>query len=159
MFSLTKKQVKALLDIMSSDDARPVLAGVHIAEFKGKVCAIATDSYILAAMPCELPLGEKSFVPRSSIERWHKLATAKSTLEKYELADMLEVSPSNAPNFERVVPEEEQEQKAVSFQARYMVALESLKTSPLVLSLRSSVGVGVDDTTDSTYVIMPLRIK
>jgi hypothetical protein len=88
---MNKSQVKALLDVISTDEIRSVLTYALIDEFEGRLMLIATDGYALAAIAlantdkelCALHKGK--LVSRQSLTRWYKLASAKDILSTEEL--------------------------------------------------------------------------
>ena len=83
---MNKKQVAALLKIMSKDDSRPVLCTGYVDRHDDRVVLVATDGYTMAAVHmdgAEELVGK--MVRREAIEKWYKLATGKSRLTGEEL--------------------------------------------------------------------------
>jgi len=76
--NLTKKQVKAFLDVLSSDSARPVLTQASIELYNDVSHLVATDGYMLAAIPVNGVsdmIGRR--IEREDIVKWYKLANTK----------------------------------------------------------------------------------
>ena len=84
---LTKKQVKSLLEVMSSDKTREVLTTAYIDEFEDKYYLVATDGYTLAAIILDTDASGYvgRFVKRDDLIRWYKLASTKDVLTEQEL--------------------------------------------------------------------------
>jgi DNA polymerase III sliding clamp (beta) subunit (PCNA family) len=125
--NLTKKQVKTFLDVISSDDSRPVLTHAKIDTFDGQAVLVGTDSYKLAALQLKdtiLP-AMGNLVPRTELLKWYKLASNKDYLTETELAAMStsEENIGKYPEWQRLVPD-----------AKDMTALTSINVNALYLA-------------------------
>lgn len=170
MINLTKKQVGALLKVMSNDTSRPILNGVHIDEYKGKHVMVATNGYILTALELDVenPLDFKmgTFVRRSALEKWYKLATGKNRLTTEELvkvsaedyADNNGYQQGQYPDWKNILPDEKGiETLELTFNADYMKTMQDLADKPLTYRFNGKLGALVAKNNNDLYVIMPLR--
>lgn len=85
---MNKKQVGALLKVISKDDSRPVLTNAYVTNYKDKPVLVATDGFraSIIYMPEAKEL-EGYMIRRSALEKWYKLATGKSLLDIKEVSD------------------------------------------------------------------------
>ena len=133
---MNKKQVGALLKVMSKDTSRPILRTGYVDNYNGKTVLVATDGYQLAAVYMEGAEDlEGKLIRREAIERWYKLATAKSTLTGAELkhvsADDFALHDSYEsgvyPPWQQLVPSLTRESAGrVAFNADYMKNMQDI---------------------------------
>jgi len=90
MISLTRTQVKAMLDIISKDDSRPAIENAKVIQRKDKTYLTGTDGYAMFLLEVDSDYASMvgKGIHRSEIERWYKLATGKDRLTEEVLNDM-----------------------------------------------------------------------
>ncbi len=87
--NLTKKQVKAFLEVLSSDDARPVLTQASIELYNNISHLVATDGYMLAAIPVNGVsdmIGRR--IERAELVKWYKLAGTKDVFTDEDVREL-----------------------------------------------------------------------
>jgi len=87
--NLTKKQVKAFLEVLSSDTARPVLTQASIELYNDVSHLVATDGYMLAAIPVNGVsdmIGRR--IEREDIVKWYKLAGTKDVFTDDDVREL-----------------------------------------------------------------------
>jgi DNA polymerase III sliding clamp (beta) subunit (PCNA family) len=162
---MNKSQVKALLDIISTDEIRPVLTYALIDEFEDRLMLVATDGYALAAIVlanadkelCALYKGK--LISRQSLTRWYKLASAKDILSTEELLSMAEsIEAMHYPQWQPLVKSHKPESTTcIAFNAQYAVMLAKIAGSNLTYTLQGNTGSMLARQHDSSYLLMPLR--
>lgn len=171
MLNLNKKQVSALLKIMSKDDSRPVLCTAIISEYKGDVVLAVTDGYQLTALKLDAedaqPLLGK-MVRRNSFEKWYKLATGKSRLTTQELVNIFNDDvASNGGEFEGNYPEwqkfiptgETQDQQIMSFNPDFFKNVVDIYDSKgVVVKLYGKLSPMVVENEAGVSVVMPMKV-
>lgn len=88
--NLTKKQVKAFLEVLSSDNARPVLTQASIRTCTDDVShLVATDGHMLAAIPVNGVsdmIGRR--IKREDLVKWYKLASTKDVFTDDDVREL-----------------------------------------------------------------------
>jgi len=86
---LKRKQVKALLDVISNDDSRAISAA-FIDKHENDVYLVATDGYKFAALKLEAKaeIVAGQFVNREKITTWFKLANSKSVFTSETVVEL-----------------------------------------------------------------------
>lgn len=168
---MNKKQVGALLKVMSKDDMRPILCSGYVDKFRDEVVLVVTDGYKLAAVKmgddAEELMGK--MIRRSAIERWYKLATGKSRLTGEELVHVASddygqhgsYRDGNFPQWQGLVPNEEPEkQDTMHFNADFFKVVQDLDgADSLEVKLYGKLAPMVVDTERGYYMVMPMKSK
>lgn len=96
---LTKTQVKALLDVVPSDTMKPALNRLAIVSDKdGRTHVAATDGYRAVLFDArELDDIKGSFVGRSDLIRWYKLADKRDRLTSDNLREYAKIGDDGHP--------------------------------------------------------------
>lgn len=167
--NLNKKQVGALLKVISKDDSRPVLTTAKVDKWGDDVVLVATDGYILCALYLDSEDASElvgKLIRRDAIEKWYKLATGKDRLTTQEL---VQVSASDYgdhnsyadyeyPDWTRVVPSGEMESTSLAFNADFAKVLQDLDGEDgLKYTLNGLLGPMVARNERGVYVLMPRR--
>jgi hypothetical protein len=173
--NLTKKQVKALLEVLSKDDTRPILEHALIDDYQGQLTLVATDSYKLIALKLHITSADGQeyigkLVSRDDLTRWYKLAATKDTLMTNDLLAMAAASDMNYPKWQDLLKEktasgngrtdQDLKPEAVSkigFQADYAVTLEKLAGTQLFYEFHGPFGAMLARTDDGLFILMPLK--
>lgn len=170
MLNLNKKQVGALLKIMSKDDSRPVLCSAKVDTFDDKTVLAFTDGYQLTALYLDAEdateiLGK--MVRRSAIEKWYKLATGKSRLTTQELVTVFaddygqhgSYLEGNYPEWQGLVPQGITEpQEKMSFNAEFFKNVQDLYDSEgLTVKLYGILAPMVVDVEQGMSLVMPRK--
>jgi DNA polymerase III sliding clamp (beta) subunit (PCNA family) len=165
--TLTKKQVKSLLEVISSDDTRPMLQQVKIDTFEDKPVLVATDGYVLAAINLDdsvLPEVGK-MIDRSEIVKWYKLATNKDIFSEATLLELPKTHIEGVyPVWQKLVPEAKDfsAQASMRFNAQYMATIQTLAArdgynAGLCWELYGKLSPLVARDESGTYLVMPLK--
>lgn len=164
MFSLTKQQVKSLLEVISKDDNRQVLQQVKIDIFNDEPVLVATDSFrmaILRLSEAMLPEVGK-MIDRSEIVKWYKLANNKSFFTETDLIDLPSTSfVGKYPEWQRLVPKREAmlAQESISMNIGYLLDLGKLAgNTGMVLEFYGKLSPVVSRIDGNIYILMPLKI-
>lgn len=165
---LSKKQVKALLEVISDDEARPVLTTALLDEHDGRAVLIATDSYKMAIIDLEMEGDFPEFVPvkgnliaRQSLVTWYKLAAAKDYINNEQLIDMSEKPAEHMkwPEWKQILKVEDGAGLyRMSFNAQYAATLQTLAGQPLQYDVVSDHSPMIAKDHANTYVLMPCRV-
>lgn len=165
---MNKKQVGALLKVMSKDSTRPVLCAGYVDNYEGKTVLVATDGYAMAIVNMEGAKElEGKLIRREAIEKWYKLANGKSRLTGEELIDVSaddyakhgEYSDYTYPEWKKIMPQgETQPQASMKFNAEYFKTIQDIEGVPATsvelygalkgLVMRGDIG---------TYIVMPMK--
>lgn len=165
---MNKKQVAALLKVISKDETRPeALRCAYIDKYNDKVVMVATDGYKLAAIYLtedhEHLVGR--LVRREAIEKWYKLSTGKSRL----IDDIEQVSnedyaasgsyAQNYPKWQTVLPVTEPDgQKVMRFNAEFFKLIQELDgADDLVVTLYGDLAPMEVKTERGFYLVMPMK--
>ena len=158
---LAKPQVKALLEIMSSDDARPALCHAWIQNINDYPQLVATDSY--HAVMFKLPKGmigqAGQSIDRVDLTRFYKLMERKDLLGDDEVAAMLKKSGRTFPKLNLIlenIPEEGNTEQ-ISFNANYAIDLEKVAGQPLTYQTTGRLNPMVATSDNNTFILMPLK--
>lgn len=173
--NLTKKQVGALLKVMSKDTTRPVLCGVKVDKYLGKNVLVATDGYIMAVLglgEIEAELSGNWIIRRDALERWYKLADGKSRLTERELLNVSRDDytkndgylEGSYPDWQNMIMakviSDRQPTESVKFNADYAKTLQDLSGDDgLEWSLGGTLGAMVAESNGNTYIMMPMKRK
>lgn len=164
---LTKKQVKSLLDVISSDTARPVITHVKIDTYEGHPVLVGTDGYTLVALRLTddiLPsMGQ--LIPRAELTKWYKLAGTKDRLTEADLIPMavpddksFENGRTNYPEWQKLIPTEFGSLPSFALNANYLLTMQTLNDAPLTWQLgMTKLTPVIARANDNLYVIMPLK--
>lgn len=167
---MNKKQVGALLKVMSKDETRPILCTAKIDVLDGKTVLVATDGYKLAAVNImgdidKTPVG--LIIRREAIERWYKLATGKSRLTADELDGVISDDygqhgsyvEGNYPEWKKMLPVGEPEgQSLMAFNADFFKTVQDLDgENHIRVKLYGRLKPMVMESERGTYVVMPMR--
>lgn len=134
---LTKQQIKALLEVLSSDEVRPILTQASIELYNDVTHLVATDSYKLVAIPVNGVsdmVGKR--IPREELVKWYKLASNKDRFTDDNVRELATIDPEEHgkyPDWQKLVPKEDEEksqQTSIGVQASYLVTMEKLADQP-----------------------------
>jgi hypothetical protein len=159
--TLTKKQVKALLDVISADTSRPVLCTAYIRRSgDGQTYLVATDGYVLTKLYSPgLAAHEGKFLKRESLIRWTKLAGTKDVLADEEIIEMLTNDdvgsfPATDPLLENLTPTG---QTVFNVNPKYLVTMEQLADTALQWTVHGGTNPYIARSDKNVYVVMPLK--
>lgn len=169
---LNKKQVGALLKVISKDAMRPEpLRCLYIDRHGDDVVAVATDGYIMSVLKLDTEDAEPivgKLIRRDAIERWYKLATGKSRLDTNELirvsADDYAQNGSYVdgkyPEWQRILPTGEPEgAMQLAFNADFGKVLQELEnTDAFEWTVYGKLKPMVTTTEVGTYIMMPRKL-
>jgi DNA polymerase III sliding clamp (beta) subunit (PCNA family) len=162
MFSLTKQQVKSLLEVMGNDDARPMLQQLKIDLFNDKPVLVTTDSYQMAIFALSdnvLPEMGK-MIDRKEIVKWYKLASAKDLFTEVDLIDAPATEDGNYPKWQTLIPKREDmtDIPSLGLNATYLLNLGKLAgNTGMILEFYGRRAPIVSRTGDNIFVLMPLK--
>ncbi|NIL77146.1 hypothetical protein [Rhodococcus sp. B10] len=162
---LNKRQVGALLKVISADTARPVLTELAIATDKsGQAVLVATDGYVMAILPAaELSDVKGKTITRDALTRWYKLAATRDTLKVDSLRDMVGEPAGVYPNWEQQI--DNMHEAAVTqllVNPDYLKFMEQLagdlgRSKTLSYTFHGVYGALVAEHNGARYVVMPLK--
>jgi hypothetical protein len=171
--NLSKKQVKAFLEVISSDETRPVLTHAKIDELEGQPVLIGTDSYKLAAIKLTDDILPKmgSLIPRAELVKWYKLASNKDYLTETELLEMaipddqgFGEDKTQYPKWQKLVPSEDTrtELTGICINADFMATMQILSGSDgysggMPWEFYGSLSPVISRKDGSIYLVMPLK--
>lgn len=159
--ALTRKQMKAFLNVMAKDEARPALCRASVEIYDGEPVLVATNGYMLAA----LKLGDECSgavglcVMRKELIKWYKLAERKDIFTEEQLLEILEENDVEFPKWQKAIPPIESAEgvERLSFNGAYANTLEILNDCPLEFVMHGRVGALVAENSKAILVLMPLR--
>jgi hypothetical protein len=154
---LTRQQVKALLNVLSSD--RPILTHTAISEYKGHIYLVATNSYTLSAIRLEDSLKEligKS-IDREDIIKWYKLASGKDMFTSETVRELAQDIDGTYPQWQPLIPTESEAIKQIGLDAKLLLVLQELAGgNNLTLQFYGDTKPVVAYSGDDIYLIMPI---
>ena len=158
--TLTRKQVKSFLEIVSSDEARPLLMNAAVCEHHGKIYLVGTDSYKLAALLLSDDLRDMvgKVVSREDITVWYKLASGKDRMDDDFIREHAQDADGNYPDWARLMPVEGQDKTTrtrLSIEPAYLAAMNSLAEMPLSYSFYDSMLHS--ETRMGIFVVMAMK--
>jgi DNA polymerase III sliding clamp (beta) subunit (PCNA family) len=174
--NLTKKQVKAFLDVISSDETRPILTNAKIDTYEGRPVLVGTDSYKLAVITLTddiLPL-MGYLIPRAELIKWHKLASHKDYLTEADLQPMAtpddqamfrndDQDKSQYPKWQPLVTRDKNEAVThISINAQFMATMQTLADADgynggLVWEFGGALAPVIAEHNQNIYVVMPRK--
>lgn len=164
MTKLTKKQVKAFLEVISSDTSRPVICTAKIDTYKGRTVLIATDGYQLAALDAPGLKGhEGKLIDRTELIKWYKLAGTKDRLDEKALIEMPNARDDDRwfgeyPEWTKIIEAQHAgEITKIALNARYMLTMQTLADKTLIYDTHGKFGAVMAREDDNLYVVMPLK--
>lgn len=165
--TLSKRQVKALLDVISKDESRPILTYAKLDIYKGKPVLVATDSYHMVVLPLTdtiLPEAtEGKLISRDDLTKWYKLAENRELLGDLELATMAQDEaevgkyPAYAKLIEGFTP---QAVSFISFNPDYIANMQTLAgigRSGLKWQFHGVLGAMLAELDGAMYIVMPMK--
>ena len=173
--NLNKRQVKALLEVISADLTRPALTYAYIDDYDGKTVLVATDSYKLAVLDVgrvpdpEAHVGK--FVARAELLKWYKLAESRDLLTSEGVLGMAERIDEAIKypdwrmlltrHYERVATLVKHKEfvgaSQLSFNTEYAVHLETLAGGNLNYKLTGNIDMMVATKNGNLYILMPRK--
>lgn len=160
---LSKKQVKALLEVVSSDVSRPVLCHASVSEYKDELYLTATDSYKLVALKLSDVITKDDInkvVSRDDLVKWYKLASSRDYFTEETLSDLLKAPETQYPLWGNIMPVSEQiPQTQFIVNANYLLTMQTIaETQGLTWRLYDKFAPLVaNDRNDNIYLVMPLK--
>lgn len=165
---MNKKQVGALLKVMSKDTTRPAMCAGYVDSYEGKTVLVATDGYAMAIVNMEGAKElEGKLIRREAIEKWYKLATSKSRLTGEELVHVSaddyaqhgEYSRYNYVPWKDILPRgETQPQASMKFNAEYFKTMQDIEGVPATrVELYGALKPMVMRGELGTYIVMPMK--
>ena len=162
---LTKKQVKAFLEVISSDTSRPVICTAKVDTYEGRTVLIATDGYQLAALDAPGLKGhEGKLIDRTELIKWYKLAGTKDRLDEKALIEMPNARDDDKwygeyPEWVKIIEAQAPGEIAkVILNANYMLNMQILADKPLPYTANGQRGAVIAYEDNNLYVIMPLKV-
>lgn len=162
---LTKKQVKAFLEVISSDTSRPIICTAKIDTYKGRTVLIATDGYQLAALDAPGLKGQEGkLIDRTELIKWYKLASSKDRLDENTLIKMPDARDSEKwygeyPEWIKIIEAQHPgEITKVALNAKYMLTMQILADAPILYTTNGQRGAVTAYENNNLYVIMPLKV-
>lgn len=157
--NLSKRQVKALLDVMSSDDTRPGICQAWVDERNGKRVLVAVDGYHLVALNTELDSKQVGkVITREDLTKWYKQATAKDSFTDKVANDLLTERLHRYPdNWTSFIPTEPEQMGVFTLNARYLTDLETVNDYPLTYKTYGRLRPFIAETDSGLYIIMPIK--
>lgn len=161
---LSKKQVKALLEVISSDSSRPVLCTASISVYNDRAYLVATDGYKLSALslPETFKQHEKKVIIRGELVKWYKLAATKDYFTDETLEPLLEESPGNYPEWSHLLPEQTKKLvkpiTVVALDPKYWVIMNELSGEDLTLEHYDSMLFQAVTRNDDIYIVMGKKV-
>jgi len=158
---LAKPQVKALLEIMSSDDARPALCHAWIENINDYPQLVATDSYhaVMFKLPRDMDGQAGESISRTDLTRFYKLMERKDSFSDIEVMGMVKKSDRRFPAMGQIldkVPGEGSTEQ-ISFNARYASNLEKVAGQPLIYKTTGKLNPMTANIDGNTFILMPLK--
>lgn len=164
MLQLKRQQVKAMLDIISKDDSRPVLEHAKVLKYGDKLYLTGTDGYVMFMLEVEDETLQGRAIHRSYIERWYKLATGKEYFTE-EVLQELTYNDETFPDITSIVDKAlvGADSDKIGFNADYAKKVQVLfGAGGLTLKLNGILGAMVYEQTGDNAgygIIMPLKTK
>lgn len=157
--TLTKRQVKAFLDVVSADETRPILCNAMISIFEGEPYLMATNSYKLAALglPHELVALDGLSISRESLVRWYKLAENKDFFTDETVRELATELEGTYPEWQQFLKPLTDNSPRIAFNAEYMLTMQILHGDSLTWEFGTSLQPIVAYASDNIYLVMPLR--
>lgn len=168
---MNKKQVGALLKVISKDTTRPVLMCAKVDKWGDDTVLVATDGYVMAILQLDVEDAEEivgKLIRRSAIERWYKLATGKDRLDTSELVRVSsddyavngEYEQINYPDWTKVVPSGIADgANEIAFNAEYAKVLQDLDGGDgLAWTIYGKLQPLMANTERGTYLLMPRKV-
>ena len=171
MINLNKKQVGALLKVMSKDESRAILTSVYIDRWHDGIVMVATNGYVMAILPLDTEDAEPlvgKMIRREAIERWYKLATGKSRLNTMELVEVASedygqhgsYQEGKYPTWMSVMPSGIADgADTIAFNADLAKTLQDLDGSEgLAWTVYGRLQPLMASTDNGTYLLMPKKV-
>lgn len=158
---LSKKQLKNLIDVISSDDTRPALTHLAVTKIGEGIYLTATDGYHLAALRVSNdwePYLEKGGIPRAELVKWYKLATAKDVLTEQELFTMITEMDKPFPPIADIADNLRGTITKIGLNMVYCLRMQELAGHPLQWTFGTShlsPAIARDD--GNIYIVMPVK--
>lgn len=159
--NLTKKQVGALLKVLSKDTTRPVLTQAAISLYHDKPYLVATDGYTLAALELNTDLKDIAGkrIERGVIEMWYKLADTKSRFTDDDVRELAKDLDGEYPEWQKLIPKGNEPCQPTSFNANFVLNIQTLSGESGVRAIMSGAGklIRLEDGTRNIYLIAPMK--
>lgn len=164
MIQLKRQQVKALLDIVSKDNARRAIENVKVVKYQDKMYLTGTDGYVMLMLEVQNEALLGRAIHRTEIERWYKLATGKDYLTE-EVIDEMHYTDEDYPKIEGIVDNAlvGAPSDVIGFNADYAKKVQTLfGVDGLTLKLNGKLGAMVFENKGNDNkgygIIMPLKV-
>lgn len=160
--NLAKQQVKALLDVMSADDARPGIAQSWVELLNDEPHLVTTDSYqaVCFKLPATFSDRAGEVITRAELLKFYKLMERKDQLTTEQVETMLQPAENRPPEFKMIVEKlpKEGNTEQISFNAKYALNLEKVAGQPLVYRMTGKLNPLVAETAGDLFILMPMKI-
>lgn len=164
---LSKKQLKAFLEVMSSDTSRPVLNHAKIDTYDGHPVLVATDGYVLTALRLTddvLPIVGQ-LIPRTELIKWHKLANTKDRLTEKDIIPMavpddkgFHNGNAQYPEWQKLIPTEVGSLPSFTLNANYLLTMQVINETPLTWQFGiTKLTPVIARANNNLYLVMPLK--
>lgn len=159
--NLSRRQVKALLDVVSADEMRPILCRAEVQLFEDRPYLVATNSYMLAAI--KLPEAFTDLVghsiTRQDLVKWYKLATGRDQFTEDNVRELATVHDGKYPEWQRLVPTGEAvPMSSMVFNADYCATMQVLAdTKGLEWKYFGALAPMLAKTADKILIVMPMK--
>ena len=158
--TLSRKQVKAFLEVMSSDESRPVMCKASLQQHNDKMYLVTTDSYKLTAQRISDDFADSigHSISRESLTKWYKLAGPKDRFTDEDVRELMQDNVTDYPKWQTLMPALEwtpSELTQFSVQVSFLVTMENLAGGSLIYKFNSQQLYAEKD--GSIYVVMQLK--
>ena len=164
MLQLKRQHVKAMLDIISTDNMRTAIENAKVIKYEDKLYLTGTDGYVLFMLEVENESLHGRAIHRSHIEKWYKLATGRYYLTE-DVLDEMPYTDDTFPDIENIVKNAMVggETDVIGFNADYAKKVQTLfGVGGLKLKLNGKLGAMVFENTSNDNkgygIIMPLKV-
>lgn len=162
----TKRQIKALLEVLANDNTRPALEHAYLDTYNDKPVLVATDSYKLITVYLEgggdldWPKLAGRSISREDLTRWYKLASNSDRLQTEDIVTMAQDRSDDFkyPDWQKIIGQTKPASAdQISFNAKYTLILETLADCHLCYELNGPNNPLIAQNNSGLYLIMPLR--
>lgn len=159
---LNKKQIKGLLNVMSSNSHRPAIAQACVnTAADGKTYLTVTDGYHLASIYApDLSDCVGLAIPRDEMIKWYKLAVGKTVFNDDTVRELAKDTGHKYPDWSVLLPrgDEEKPLPTAYFNADYMSNLQQVNGDPLLYRFYRDIhSPAVARNEGNIYIIMQLK--
>ena len=161
---LTKKQVKALLSVMSSDTTRPYICCANINKVNDQLYLTVTDGYQLASIELSENVDDldEYYIKRQDLINWYKLAGSKDIFDEIQLrliATKRLQGDVKYPIWSSLIPRDEIAINSMFYNTELLNNMQNLSGKPLLWKFYGDDKATVARIDQTIYLVMPLKRK